>query len=301
MSGIKSGMRAAITLLGVVVCLIVLYPSPVLAQITSGQFSYVFPRFDAADGSGILITNLNDGVVEVKIELFLDEGVISTTFFPTLPGTQSVLVPQEEDFGSVGSLVVTSAKPVLPWVVFAVEEGPFQTVAPAETGAKLVVPFAHGTRVGDRGSTLLDVFNHSETDTRVRITAVESDGSVVATTEEFLIRQTGLHKDLAGLFPAGSVRPGAEFSHITIQALTNVFSPRKELAASAVVQEYGDNGLRIPPRTDEAISTGVRSGHESTFADHATADRGGRRLLHRDSGPQRGQDPADCDPDPRDG
>ncbi len=259
MSGIKSGMRTAVTLLGVVVCLIALSPSPVLAQITSGEFSYVFPRFDAAEGSGILITNLNDGVVEVKIELFFDEGTVSTTFFPTLAGTQSILVPQEEDFGSVGSLVITSAKPVMPWLVFAVGEGPFQTVAPADTAAKVIVPFAHGIRVGDRGSTLLDVFNNSETDARVRITAIEPDGSVLATTEEFLVRKTGLHKDLAGLFPAGSVQAGAEFSHVTVQALTNVFSPRKELAASTVVQEYGDNGLRIPTRGDEAVSRGVRA------------------------------------------
>ena len=196
--------------------------------------------------------------MEVKIEFFAGEG-FSTTFFPTLDGTQSLLVPPEEDFGSVGSIVITSSKPVLPWVAFSVEDGSFQTIAPAETGPKLIIPFAHGTPVGDRGATLLDVFNHSQTDARVMITAVEPDGTILATTEEFLVRKTGLHKDLAGLFPGGSVRPGAEFSHITVQALTNVFSSPKELAASAVVQEYGDNGLRIPPRTDEAVSSGVRA------------------------------------------
>ena len=235
--------------LTVSVYLLLAMQGTVLAQETETAFAYHFPRFTGEAGSQITIVNPGQAIAEAQIQFFTEEGLPTVRFVTLLPTNQLRLSGSELGVGSTGALTVSSATALQ--VTVALGGGAEQAVGPGEAGADIVVPFAHGTR----GKTSLDVFNPGRNEARVFVIAVSPEGTALGASDFFLPPHGSFHGDISELV-GQAVLPPNDVSHLLVRAPTNVFQVRREVVASALIQEYSNFGADVTTRTDAALSSG---------------------------------------------
>ena len=245
--------KMVLRILALLITALLVHPVSGPAQTSSGEFSYLFPRFTSAAGSELTIANLNNIVVDVEVEFFTESGDRTRKFVTLLPATESRLAPIDLGAKATGSIIVSSSVQIQVTATLAGTSEPLQMVSPADPGTDIIVPFAHGTG----GTTLLDLFNHGRTDARLFVSSFGEDGIGFGTREILLPPKGNIHADLSTLVPLETSGAVPDIAYVSVRSPRSIFAAPKEVVASATIKDYRNVGSGVTSRADRGVSPGV--------------------------------------------
>jgi carboxypeptidase family protein len=245
--------------------------SPALAQ-TAQSFRYVFPKFNSNFGTELIIANLSSRLATPEITMVdTNTGTFSDVFVNLQAGTQARLTSRSLGLSSFeGSVLVTSSVQLSVVSTIVDLNGSFETLGGAATSTDLILPFGPGVS----GNADVTIFNGENAATSVVVSAVDSNGTIVAIAQRTIQPFGTFTENTLSLFPQAPFSAPRNISHLVVRATTNVFGSQRRIYAQAVVRGFSDPIEGIVT-ADPGTSTGIASSSASLTASLPFFSQGG--------------------------